>query len=229
MEDERIKVTGEASVRSLKHVRVGDIVLSPIVPEHLIPAMTGYKGEYQQGANFPWNPMACYRLEDVENQVPLPFLLHGMSTDYFGSGFYGNGYSDMGGIVVCSGGIFLSQQDAINFMARPNGRSGSYGQSVKSFNTHLAPLMNRQNRRPSVAIIYSSYRHNFCLFSSSEESWGKVSEDEYQRPWALPDGWGLVGSGAENGEMEWLNVVIANNFSEELTAAAHYLLSVKSA
>ena len=130
MEDERIKVTGEASVRSLKHVRVGDIVLSPIVPEHLIPAMTGYKGEYQQGANFPWNPMACYRLEDVENQVPLAFLLHGMSTDYFGSGFYGNGYSDMGGIVVCSGGIFLSQQDAINFMARPNGRSGSYGQSV---------------------------------------------------------------------------------------------------
>ena len=229
MEDERKIVTGEASVRSLKHVLIGDCMLSPIVPEHLIPNMTGYEGEYQQAANFPWNHMACYRLEDVENQVPLAFLLHGMSTDYFGSGFYSNGYSEMGGIVVCSGGIFLSQQDAVNFMGRPNSRSGSYGQSVKAFNTHLAPLMNRQNRRPSVAIIYSSYRRNFCLFSSIEESWGNVSEDEYQTPWALPDGWGLVGSGAENGEMEWLNVVVTKNFSEELTAAAHYLLSVKSA
>ena len=162
-----------------------------------------------------------------ESRVPAAYIEHGMTTDYFGSGVRSNGYNVMGGIVVCSGGIFLSLQDTISSVLAPEGRASSYNQSIESFNMYLAPLMNRPDYSPTVGIIYSKYRGDFYLFSSMSETWGARTDPSDPSGWTLPDGWGLVGSEGEEGYIGWLNVLLSGNFSEELNAACRYLLNVR--
>jgi hypothetical protein len=153
-----------------------------------------------------------------------------MTTDFFGTGSRSNGYNSMGGVVACSGGIFISQQDTLSsFGYDEDGlEPKSYNQSMEAFNMYLAPLMNRPFVEPSVAIIYSEYRNDFLLFSSVKELWGagpQIQEGGLQ--WTLPDGWGLVGTSAEDGYIGWLNVINHPIYPEEIRAAARYLLHAK--
>jgi hypothetical protein len=87
--------------------------------------------------------------------------------------------------------------------------------------------MNRENIKPSVGVIYSSYRNDCLLVSSIKESWGIGPSG--RSSWKLPTGWGFVGSKESEGHTDWLNVVIEENFSEELTAGARYLRYVDAA
>ena len=234
MENESSLVKGEASKQAFTQVHHASGLVAPIIPRHLVPSMHGYSGGYEQSANFIWDPMVCYMLDlDVE-RVPARYIEHGMTTDYFGSGCRSNGYNTMGGIVMSSGGIFLSQQDFIEMAYASEDSPSSYNHSMEAFNMFLAPVMNRPYIRPSVAIIYSNYRRHFYLFSSIaeswgmwEDSWGRGEEHHDQSSWVLPDGWGLVGTQSDEGYIGWLNVALGGNFSDELNAACRYLLNVQ--
>ena len=227
MENENIFVTGEASKQAFTQIHHADGLVAPIIPRHLVPALKGYSQDYVHSANFPWDSMVCYMLDLEESRVPAAYIEHGMTTDYFGSGLRSNGYNVMGGIVTCSGGIFLSQQNTISSTFAPEGSASSYSQSMESFNMYLAPLMNRPDYSPTVGIIYSKYRGDFYLFSSMSETWGARTDPRDPSEWTLPDGWGLVGSEGEEGYIGWLNVLLSGNFSEELNAACRYLLNVR--
>jgi len=224
-------VEGEASRQTLMKVHHTFNLVAPIIPEHLIPAMRGEEGAYKQFANFPWDPMVCYMLEfPGERHAPAVYIEHGMTTDFFGTGSRSNGYNSMGGVVACSGGIFISQQDTLSsFGYDEDGlEPKSYNQSMEAFNMYLAPLMNRPFVEPSVAIIYSEYRNDFLLFSSVKELWGAGPQIQEGGPqWILPDGWGLVGTSAEDGYIGWLNVINHPIYPEEIRAAARYLLHAK--
>ena len=219
-------VTGQASLLTLQQVHHESGLVAPIVPQHLVEALNGAEGDYSQLANFPWNQMACYMLTMESEKVPADFLEHGLRTDYFGSGCRGNGYNTCGGIVVCSGGIFLSQQDMLGSVFSSDDQPSSYNTSMEAFNMYLAPLMNRPNRRPSVGIIYSEYRGDLCLFSTIPESWGASSLESDRHIWDLPAGWGMVGEITKDDYIGWMHVVLAGNFSRELSAACRYLLAV---
>ena len=230
MEEEIKFITGEASKRAITEVHHSGGLVAPIIPKHLVPALKGIDGNYSQCANFPWDPMACYMLEFEVPGVPIAYLEHGMKMDYFGSGCRSNGYNTMGGIIVCSGGIFLSQQDMLNAYGSTEDEPSSYNESMEAFNMYLAPLMNRPGYKPSVAIIYSEYRRDFCLFSTIKESWGAWNTESVrstESKWNLPSGWGMVGEISDDGYVGWLHVVLAGNFSEELSAACRYLLNLK--
>ena len=229
MEVKELVVQGEASRQSLMKVHHEFDLIAPSVPQHLVASLQGYEGDYVQSANFPWSPMVCYMLEFEVDRVPATYIKHGLKTDFFGTGSRSNGYSGMGGVVACSGGIFISQQDSLSHFDEddhPN-RPRSYNESMESFNMYLAPIMNRENVKPSVGVIYSSYRRDFLLVSSIEESWSAGLSDQFRGK--LPRGWGIVGSRDLDGYTDWLNVIIEKNYSEELTAGAKYLRFVDAA
>jgi hypothetical protein len=229
MEYKEVFVQGEASRQSLLNVHHHFGLIAPTIPQHLVAPLQGYEGDYSQSANFPWSEMVCYMLDFEVERVPATYIKHGLKTDFFGTGSRSNGYSGMGGIVASSGGIFVSQQDSLSHFDdddHPN-RPRSYNQSMESFNMYLAPVMNRENIRPSVGVIYSSYRNDFLLVSSIKESWGVGPAG--RSSWTLPRGWGFVGSKEPDSDTGWLNVIIKENFSEELTAAARYLRYVDAA
>ena len=229
MEDKELVVQGEASRQSLMKVHHAFDLIAPSIPQHLVASLQGYEGDYVQSANFPWKPIVCYMLEFEMDRVPATYIEHGLKTDFFGTGSRSNGYSGMGGVVACSGGIFISQQDSLSSFDdddHPN-RPRSYNESMESFNMYLAPIMNRENVKPSVGVIYSSYRRDFLLVSSIEESWSAGLSDQFRGK--LPRGWGIVGSRDFDGYTDWLNVIIEKNYSEELTAGAKYLRFVDAA
>jgi hypothetical protein len=229
MEYKEVFVQGEASRQSLLNVHHHFGLIAPTIPQHLVASLQGYEGDYSQSANFPWSEMVCYMLEFEDDRVPATYIEHGLKIDFFGTGSRSNGYSGMGGVVTCSGGIFVSQQDSLSHFDdddHPN-RPRSYNESMESFNMYLAPIMNRENVKPSVGVIYSSYRRDFLLISSIEESWGVGPAG--RSSWRLPSGWGFVGSKEPDSDTGWLNVIIEENFSEELTAAAQYLRYVDAA
>ena len=226
MDDSINIVNGQASLLTLQQVHHGHGLVAPIVPRHLVEELSGDEENFCQVANFPWSPMACYVLMPESGKVPAEFLERGMRTDYFGCGARSNGYSDFGGIVVCSGGIFLSQQNVITSGFSSDAGLAGYTPTMEAYNMHLAPLMNRQNRRPSVGMIYSEYRRDFCLFSTIPESWGASSLESDRHIWDLATGWGMVGEITEDNYIGWLHVVLAGNFSTELSAACRYLLAV---
>ena len=229
MEYEELVIQGEASRQSLMKVHHAFDLIAPSVPQHLVASLQGYEGDYSQSANFPWSPMVCYMLEFETDRAPAIYIKHGLKTDFFGTGSRSNGYSGMGGVVACSGGIFISQQDSLSHFDEddhPN-RPRSYNESMESFNMYLAPVMNRENVKPSVGVIYSSYRNDFLLVSSIKESWGVGPAG--RSSWKLPRGWGFVGSKDSDGDTDWLNVIIEENYSEELTAGAKYLRFVDAA
>lgn len=227
MDDSINIVTGQASLLTLNQVHHESGLVAPIVPRHLVSALTGGAGEYSQQANFPWSSMACYILMMEVEQIPKDLLDHGCMIDYFCSGERNNGYNTCGGIVVCSGGIFLSQQNVLGSMSRSEGHVAGYGKTIEAFNTHLAPLMDRPNRRPSVAVIHSEYRNQLCVFSSDPESWASpISTNEgHEQRWTLPEGWGIVGEMGHDGDVGWLNVVLARDVSPELSAACRFLIA----
>ena len=229
MEVKELVVQGEASRQSLMKVHHAFDLIAPSIPQHLVASLQGYEGDYVQSANFPWKPIVCYMLEFEMDRVPATYIEHGLKTDFFGTGSRSNGYSGMGGVVACSGGIFISQQDSLSSFDdddHPN-RPRSYNESMESFNMYLAPIMNRENVKPSVGVIYSSYRRDFLLVSSIEESWSAGLSDQFRGK--LPRGWGIVGSRDFDGYTDWLNVIIEKNYSEELTAGAKYLRFVDAA
>ena len=232
MEEERKIVTGEMSRLSLIKLHHAHNLVAPSIPRHLVASLKGVDGEYSQLANFPWDPLVCYVLDDGLDHAPASYIEHGLTTDFFGTGARGNGYSDMGGVVACSGGIFISQQDFLVIWTSKSDsyedelEPKSYNESMESFNKYLAPVMDRPDVEPSVGIIYSKYRDDFWLFSSIKESWGANFEGH---PWELSTGWGIVGSRDFDGDAGWLNVIIEENYSEELTAGAKYLSSVDAA
>jgi hypothetical protein len=232
MEDERKIVTGEKSRQSLIKKHHAHNLVAPSIPRHLVASLKGLEGDYSQLANFPWDPLVCYMLDYEIDRTPAAYIEHGMTTDYFGTGTRSNGYNDMGGIVACSGGIFISQQDVLSVWSSESNsyddglEPQSYNQSMESFNKYLAPIMDRPNIEPSVGIIYSKYREDFWLFSTIKESWGA---DFIHHSWLLPDGWGLVGKKLPDEYADWLNVIAVARFSEELTAAARYLRTIDPA
>ena len=233
MEDDSKIVTGEKSRQSLIKKHHAHNLVAPSIPRHLVASLKGVEGDYSQLANFPWDPMVCYVLDYDLDRTPAAYIEYGMTTDYFGTGTRSNGYNDMGGIVACSGGVFISQQDFLSVWSSESNsyedelEPQSYNQSMESFNMYLAPLMNRPNYSPTVGIIYSEYRGDFYLFSSMSETWGARTDPSDPSGWTLPDGWGLVGSEGEEGYIGWLNVLLSGNFSEELNAACRYLLNVR--
>ena len=227
MEDEMAYVYGEASRQSLIKAHHMANSVAPSIPQHLVEKLNGFDGDYLQFANFPWEPIICYMLDfPGDARPPATYIEHGMTTDYFGIGYRDNGYNTSGGIVACSGGIFISQQDSLGWLGDGDGNEPplSFNQSMESFNMYLAPIMDRPNIEPSVGIIYSQYRHDFWLFSSIKDSWGASYTDK--SPWVLPKGWGIVGADSPDGYVGWLNLVIAAKFSKELTAAARYLQKI---
>jgi len=229
MEYEEFFIQGELSRQTLLKVHHHYGLIAPTIPQHLVASLQGYEGEYSQIANFPWSQMVCYMLDFEVERAPATYIKHGLKTDFFGTGSRSNGYSGMGGIVASSGGIFVSQQDSLSHFDEddhPN-RPRSYNESMESFNMYLAPVMNRENIKPSVGVIYSSYRNDFLLVSSIKESWGVGPAG--RSSWTLPKGWGFVGSKESEGDADWLNVIIEENFSEELTAGARYLRYVDAA
>jgi len=229
MEEEIIYVKGEASRQALMKVHHEHGLVAPTIPQHLVTSLRGVEGDYSQLANFPWDPIVCYML-DAPSIVhpPATYIEHGMTTDYFGTGVRSNGYDDMGGVVACSGGIFISLQETLSgFNDDEDGNEPrSYNQSMEAFNMYLAPIMDRSSIEPSVGIIYSDYRKDFWLVGSIKKSWGIGFAGE--SPWTLPKGWGVVGNKTADGYAGWMDVVIAKNFSVELTAGAQYLKKIQT-
>jgi hypothetical protein len=232
MEEEFTELRGEDSRQSLISKHHKHDLVAPSIPQHLVASLHGFDGDYSQFANFPWDPMVCYMLDAPSDvRPPATFIEHGMTTDYFGTFTRSNGYNDMGGVVACSGGIFISQQDNLSTYSSYSNDDNineprSYNQSMEAFNMYLAPVMDRPNIKPSVAVIYSSYRGDFWLISSIKKSWGIGFAGESS--WTLPKGWGVVGNRTADGYAGWMDVVIEKNFSVELTAGAQYLKKIQT-
>ena len=232
MEEEFTELRGEDSRQSLITKHHKHNLVAPTIPQHLVASLHGFDDDYSQFANFPWDPMVCYMLDaPTDVRPPATFIEYGMTTDFFGTFARSNGYSDMGGIVACSGGIFISQQDNLSSYSSYSQDDDirwpqSYNQSMEAFNMYLAPVMDRPNIQPSVAVIYSKYRGDFWLISSIKKSWGIGFAAS--SPWTLPKGWGIVGSRTADGYAGWMDVVIEKNFSVELTAGAQYLKKIQT-
>lgn len=231
MEEKFTELRGEDSRQSLITKHHKHNLVAPSIPQHLVASLHGFDDDYSQFANFPWDYMVCYML-DAPGDVrpPATYIEHGMKSDYFGTGTRSNGYNDMGGIVACSGGIFISQQDLLSTYSSYStdddiSKPRSYNQSMEAFNMYLAPVMDRPNIKPSVAVIYSKYRGDFWLISSIKKSWGVGFGDH---SWVLPKGWGIVGNRTADGYAGWMDVVIEKNFSVELTAGAQYLKKIQA-
>jgi hypothetical protein len=124
------------------------------------------------------------------------------------------------GFLARSLGLFVSQQVWVS------GDGEKWDMCTRSFNKHLAPVLEKSPSTGSAMVVFSDYRWDAYIVSSVEASW-----DEYAPMSAvlgpLPEGFGIVGVWAGFDERRYtprsFDDVIDADWSEQITASARYL------
>lgn len=169
-----------------------------------------------------WDPIAGYHLGMAMTNASLDRFWNDFSErpDAFVYSEHGNQGGTGMGFVFRSPTLFVSQQ------VWESGANGLWNRCTRSFNKHLASLLNESNSSDSAMVIFSDYRDDAYIVSSVESSW-----DEYAPTSAvmgpLPKGFGIVGVWNNFDENRYtprsFEEIIKANYSEEITACARYL------
>ena len=175
-----------------------------------------------------WNPRAGYGIEHGRNEgdvvrgpISLKEYVERFPSvpNFFNWYDRSNGYNTMGGFLVRSSGLLVSQ-------------TWTFGDEsnefyINAFNEHLAPFLDTppQSEFDHVIVVYSDYNIYSYIASTDPRSWNpNAPDDGISTP--LPDGYGLVenwGSRYDDYRPIPLASLDTDLFTPRLRSAARYL------
>jgi hypothetical protein len=172
-----------------------------------------------------WNDLAGYNLDMGMEDANLRRYWEDfpLKPGAFVYSQHGNAYGTGMGFIARSSGLFVSQQV---WDVHEDNESQVWNLCTKSFNTHLAGVLEHAGPSGAAMVITSDFRWDAYIVSSVEASW-----DEYAPMSAvlgpLPEGFGIVGVWAGFDERRYtprsFDDIIEADWSEQITASAKYL------